>query len=216
MNYTTILFDLDGTILDTGEDLQHSLNHVLEKYGMPPRSLADTRRFLGNGIRRLIELGAGEGVPADTLDAMFSDFKAYYRLHCLDRTRPYEGIVPLLTSLREAGAKTAVVSNKADFAVQSLAERFFPGLFDFAVGEREGIRRKPCPDSVLETLSRLNADREQAVYIGDSEVDIATARNAGLPCLSVTWGFRTEEALKESGAERLVHSTEELREIIGL
>ncbi|MBQ6118375.1 MAG: HAD hydrolase-like protein, partial [Clostridia bacterium] len=134
MNYTTILFDLDGTILDTGEDLQHSLNHVLEKYGLPPRSLAETCRFLGNGIRRLIELGAGEGVSADTLDAMFSDFKAYYRLHCLDRTRPYEGIVPLLTSLREAGAKTAVVSNKADFAVQSLAERFFPGLFDFAVG----------------------------------------------------------------------------------
>ena len=216
MNYTTILFDLDGTILDTGEDLQHSLNHVLEKYGMPPRSLADTRRFLGNGIRRLIELGAGEGVSADTLDAMFSDFKAYYRLHCLDRTRPYEGIVPLLTSLREAGAKTAVVSNKADFAVQSLAERFFPGLFDFAVGEREGIRRKPCPDSVLEALSRLNADRERAVYIGDSEVDIATARNAGLPCLSVTWGFRSQEALLESGAERLVHSPEELREIIGL
>ncbi|MBQ6065208.1 MAG: HAD-IA family hydrolase [Clostridia bacterium] len=208
------VFDLDGTILDTAEDLNASLNYVLRKYGLPERSVADTKRFLGNGIRRLIELGAGEGVPAATLDAMFADFKTHYAVHCLDQTRPYEGIPALLVALRAAGVKTAVVSNKADFAVRELVDRFFPGLFDYAVGEREGVRRKPCPDSVNEALKQLGAAREDALYIGDSEVDIATAENAGLPCVCVAWGFRTPEQLRQSGAQRIVYTIDELKAIL--
>ena len=214
MNYSTVIFDLDGTILNTAEDLCGSLNYVLEKYGLPERSVSDTKRFLGNGIRRLIELGAGEGVPPETLDAMFADFKVHYGVHCLDRTRPYEGIPELVAALRAAGRKTAVVSNKADFAVQELVDRFFPDLFGCAVGEREGVRRKPCPDSVNEALARLGADRKTAVYVGDSEVDIATAKNAGMECLSVSWGFRTEDDLRASGAERIVGTVEELRRLL--
>ena len=211
MRYALAVFDLDGTILDTGEDLNASLNHVLRKYGLPERSVADTKRFLGNGIRRLIELGAGEGVPAATLDAMFADFKTHYAAHCLDKTRPYEGIPALLASLRDGGVKIAVVSNKADFAVRELVERFFPGLFDYAVGEREGVRRKPAPDAVDEVLRALSVPRERAVYIGDSEVDIATARNAGLPCISVAWGFRDEAALRAAGAEQIVNDVAALQ-----
>ena len=200
--------------MNTAEDLNGSLNYVLEKNGLPLRTVTETTRFLGNGIRRLIELGAGEDVPDETLDAMFTDFKAHYKDHCRDKTRPYEGIIPLAEALRAAGIKTAVVSNKADFAVQELMARFFPGLFDFAVGEREGIRRKPSPDSVNETLTRLGAARETAVYIGDSEVDIATAKNAGLSCISVAWGFRTPQALRDSGAERIVGTVGELQSIL--
>lgn len=216
MKYTTILFDLDGTILNTVEDLNGSLNFVLKKYGLPLRSVKETARFLGNGIRRLIELGAGETVPAETVDAMFADFKAHYEVHCLDKTRPYEGIPELVAALRAAGRKTAVVSNKADFAVQELVERFFPGLFDFAVGEREGVRRKPAPDSVNEALKQLHASRMEAVYIGDSEVDIATAQNAGLPCVCVAWGFRSKEQLLEAGGETIVPSVADLRQLLGV
>lgn len=204
MKYFLIIFDLDGTILDTSEDLNCSLNHVLRKYALPERSVADTKRFLGNGIRRLVELGAGESVPPEMLDAMVADFKTHYKLHCMDKTRPFEGIPALIQVLRDDGVKTAVVSNKADFAVQELVDRFFPGLFDFAVGEREGVRRKPAPDTVNEALRAFSVPRESAVYIGDSEVDIDTAKNAGLPCISVSWGFRNEAELQTAGAERIV------------
>lgn len=211
MKYSLAVFDLDGTILDTGEDLKNSLNHVLRKYGLPERTVADTKRFLGNGIRRLVELGAGETVSPEALDAMLADFKAHYAVHCLDETRPYAGIPSLLTALRDRGIRTAVVSNKADFAVQELMDRFFPGLFDIAVGEREGVRRKPAPDSVNEVLLNLNAPRENTVYIGDSEVDIQTARNAGLPCIAVAWGFRDEASLLAAGAEHIVRDVAALQ-----
>ena len=215
MKYHTVIFDLDGTILNTAEDLNGSLNYVLEKYGLPLRTVTETTRFLGNGIRRLIELGAGENVPDETLDAMFADLKTHYKDHCFDQTRPYEGVPELIAALRAAGIKTAVVSNKADFAVRELVERFFPGLFDYAVGEKEGVRRKPCPDSVNEALKVLGVPREQAVYVGDSEVDIATAKNAGMECLSVTWGFRTEADLLVNGATTVVRTVEELRQLLG-
>ena len=211
MQYLLAVFDLDGTILDTSEDLNTSLNFVLRKYGLPERSVADTKRFLGNGIRRLVELGAGESVPPETLDAMTDDFKAHYQLHCMDKTGPYGGIPALIQSLRDGGMKTAVVSNKADFAVQELVDRFFPDLFDFAVGEREGVRRKPAPDAVNEVLRALSVSRESAVYIGDSEVDVATAKNAGLPCISVTWGFRDVPTLQNAGAERIVNDVAALQ-----
>ena len=214
MKYSLAVFDLDGTILNTGEDLQNSLNFVLRKYGFPPRSAAETKRFTGNGIRRLVELGAGEGVPPEALDAMLADFKAHYKVHCMDKTRPYEGIPALLAELRRNGVKTAVVSNKADFAVQELVERFFPGLFDAAVGEREGIRRKPAPDAVDEILLRLNVPREHAVYIGDSEVDVQTAQNAGLSCVAVAWGFRDVPTLLSAGAKRIVNDVDALRVVL--
>ena len=201
MQYLLAVFDLDGTILDTSEDLHTSLNFVLRQYGLPERSVVDTKRFLGNGIRRLVEV----------LDAMVAEFKAHYKIHCMDRTRPYEGIPALLASLRDGGMKTAVVSNKADFAVRELVERFFSGVFDFAVGERESVKRKPAPDSVNEALQALSVPRESAVYIGDSEVDIATAQNAGLPCVCVSWGFRDVQTLQTAGAERIVNDVTALQ-----
>lgn len=199
MNYSTVIFDLDGTILNTVADLNGSLNYVLEKYGLPLRTVTETARFLGNGIRRLIELGAGNGVPAETLDAMFADFKVHYGAHCLDRTRPYEGIPELVAALRASGRKTAVVSNKADFAVQTLHETFFRGLIARSIGERPGCRRKPEADMVELALSMLGADKETAVYVGDSDVDAQTAKNAGMACVLVDWGFRDRSVLEPYG-----------------
>ncbi len=209
-----IIFDLDGTLLDTRDDLRDALNHSLAAHSYPTRTLDEARRFVGNGIRNLVSRGVPAGTAEADIDAVFETFKPYYQAHCLDKTKPYEGILELLVRLKQTGYPTAVVSNKADAAVQTLCDRFFPGLVDFAVGERQNVRRKPAPDSVLAALDALKVSREQAVYVGDSEVDIQTARNAGLPCISVTWGFRTEKTLLEAGAERLVHTPRELWELL--
>ncbi len=209
-----MIFDLDGTLLDTLEDLKDALNHALTAHGYPGRTLDETRRFVGNGIRNLVARGVPAGTAEDDIDAVFEIFKPYYQAHCLDKTKPYEGILALLERLKEERYPVAVVSNKADGAVQTLCERFFPGLVDFAVGERENVRRKPAPDSVFAALEALKVTKSQAVYVGDSEVDLETARNAGLPCVSVTWGFRTEDVLADAGAERFAHTPEELWELL--
>ncbi len=209
-----IIFDLDGTLLDTLDDLRDALNHALTAHSYPPRTLDETRRFVGNGIRNLVSRGVPAGTDDAAVDAVFETFKPYYQAHCLDKTKPYEGILELLKRLKQDGYPIAVVSNKADGAVQTLCERFFPGLTDFAVGERPNVRRKPAPDSVLAVLDALKVSQAQAVYVGDSEVDIETARNAGLPCISVTWGFRTEETLREAGAVRLAHTPQALWELL--
>ena len=211
MRIEAAIFDLDGTILNTSEDLCLSLNYVLKKYGLPERSVDDTKRFLGYGIRRLVERGTGEERSSDLLDDMVGDFKAHYKLHCMDATRPYAGITELLKLLRERGIRTAVVSNKADFAVRELMDRFFPGLFDAAIGEREGVRRKPAPDSVNEVLKVFGIQPENAVYIGDSEVDIQTAQNAGVRCVCVAWGFRDVQTLEACGAEHIAQNVDALR-----
>lgn len=204
------IFDMDGTILDTLEDLQDSLNYALEKMGYPLRTYEEVRSFVGNGIRKLIERAVPQNTSPDEIEETFAIFMPYYQEHCADKTRPYAGIVELLTKLKAAGMITAVVSNKAHAAVLDLCEQYFPGLFDMAVGEQEGMAKKPAPDSVNYVLEQLGIEKEEAVYIGDSEVDIATALNSELTPYVVTWGFRDEDFLRSKGAEIIVSTTEEL------
>lgn len=214
LKYELILFDMDGTILNTLEDLKDSLNHALDLSGFPQRSLDEVRRFVGNGIRLLIERGVPEGTSVEAADKVHADFTAHYTLHSADKTRPYAGVIPLIEKLRGMGAKTAVVSNKADAAVQPLCERYFPGLFDIAVGERPGAARKPAPDCVNAVLRELGVERDRAVYIGDSEVDIETAQNAGLDCITVDWGFRERDFLRQRGAEVIASTPEQVLELL--
>lgn len=208
--YQIAIFDLDGTILNTIEDLADSTNYVLEQFGMPSRNLEEIKRFVGNGIRKLLEQAVPAGTDEETIDRVHEMFTDYYKLHCADKTRPYDGIVEVIKKLRSKGIKTAVVSNKADYGVQALCRDYFDGLFDYAVGEKEGNRRKPYPDSVFDVLKKLNLQREDAVYIGDSDVDLATSQNAGMDVIMVGWGFRTEEFLKKCGATSVIHKPEEI------
>lgn len=212
--YKLAVFDMDGTILDTLEDLKDSANFALEKCGYPTRTYDEVRRFVGNGIRKLIERAVPEGLTAEQIDRVHEVFTEHYKVHCADKTKAYDGIKPLLEKLRANGVKTAVVSNKADYGVQELCKEYFDGLFDYAIGEREGIRRKPAPDSVNEALRVLGMSKSEAVYIGDSDVDFETAKNAELPCISVLWGFRDEEFLREKGATLFVHDPAEIYDII--
>lgn len=214
MKHKLAIFDMDGTILDTLEDLKNSMNYTLEQFNCPKRTLDEVRLFVGNGIRNLIIRAAPPATDENTIDKMFAVFNEHYAVHCNDNTRPYDGIADLLKQLRINGIKTAVVSNKADYAVQTLVEKFFSGLFDYAVGEKAGVRKKPCPDSVNEVLKTLNIDRKDAVYIGDSEVDIATAENAKMDCISVDWGFRDRDVLIKNGATVIVSKTDRLSEEI--
>ncbi len=210
MNAQVMIFDLDGTILDTLEDLFLSVNCALKKNRLPERSLDEVRQFVGNGIRKLIERAVPSGSSEELIQQVHQDFTEYYAVHCADHTRPYDGIPETVQKIREQGIKTAVVSNKADYAVQTLCADYFPGMFDAVAGEREGIRRKPAPDAVFAVLELLNMTPAQAVYIGDSDVDIQTAANAGMPCISVEWGFRSREFLLAHGAQKLISRPEEL------
>lgn len=214
MNCSLVIFDMDGTILNTLEDLADSLNHALQLSGCPLRTIDEVRSFVGNGIRKLIERSVPANTSPDKQNQIFTDFHAHYSIHCADKTRPYDGIIDLLHFLKEKGIKAAVVSNKADYAVKELCTQYFNGLFDTAVGEQEGIARKPAPDSVNAVLARLQIPRKEAVYIGDSDVDIATAKNARIDCIAVSWGFRSQDFLKEHGASMIVSSTEELKSLI--
>lgn len=207
---------MDGTILDTLVDLKNSLNYALGKNGFPERTLEEVRQFVGNGIGKLIERGVPEGCSASMTAKVQEDFFPHYARHCNDNTRPYAGVTELIGALRRAGYLTAVVSNKADFAVQDLCKIWFDGLFDVSVGEREGLRRKPAPDSVFEVCRLLNVAVEDAVYIGDSEVDFQTAQNAHMDVISVDWGFRDADFLRSIGAKQIVSSTEELAEKFGI
>ena len=215
MRYELAIFDMDGTILDTLQDLADSTNHALTANGLPERSIDEVRNFVGNGIRRLIERAVPDGCPGEIRDKVFRDFNEYYRDHCFDSTKPYDGIMECLGQLKRSGVRLAVVSNKAQYAVSELDVRFFPGVFDEAVGEREGIRRKPYPDSVLHVIDEAGIPKEKAVYIGDSEVDVQTAKNAGIDGIAVEWGFRDGEFLKEQGAVMLVKSPQELLAALG-
>ncbi|MBR5409660.1 MAG: HAD-IA family hydrolase [Clostridia bacterium] len=195
-----VIFDMDGTVLDTLSDLRTATNVALRKNGLPERGLDEVRRFVGNGILRLVEQAVPAGTPAGTVQNVFDDLNAYYRDHCADETKAYPGIKVMLRALRTAGLRTAVVSNKPDYGVQALVEQYFKGLFDFAVGVTPGVNRKPAPDMVNAALAALGASPETAVYVGDSEVDIATANNAGLPCICVSWGFRDPAVQRAHGA----------------
>ena len=208
--YKTFIFDLDGTLLDTLDDLTDAVNAALDAFGLPLRTKTEVCAFVGNGIVKLIERAIG--YEHERFAEILEAFKSYYKAHCADKTKPYAGIMPLLQDLKDRGAQTAVVSNKADFAVKQLAKEYFGGLLEDAVGENEaaGISKKPAPDSVLSVMEKLGAEKETTVYIGDSEVDIQTAENAGVDCISVTWGFRTEKFLKDNGAVKLINRPSEI------
>ena len=204
IKHSLAIVDLDGTILYTLVDLKNSMNFTLKKFGFPERTLDEVRIFVGIGIRNLIIRAAPKGTDEKTIDEMFEVFNEHYAVHCNDNTKSYDGIDELLKKLKEQKVKTAVVSNKADYAVQTLVKKYFDGLFDYAVGEKQGVRKKPCPDSVNEVLRVLDTPKEAAVYIGDSEVDVATAKNAQMDCIAVDWGFRDREVLINSGATLIV------------
>ena len=214
--YKTAVFDLDGTLLNTLEDLTISTNAALAAHGMPAHPIEHVRRFVGNGIALLIHRAVPAGTPADVEAAVLEDFKRHYGAHCEDHTGPYPGIPEMLERLRAAGVALAVVSNKADFAVQELVERQFPGTFDAVLGENEaaGISKKPAPAMVEAALARMGRGRDGMVYIGDSAVDVRTAANVGCPCLSCTWGFRTRDELVRAGATTFVDTPEELTEVL--
>jgi phosphoglycolate phosphatase len=210
-SYSTYIFDLDGTLLDTIGDLAASVNFALRTHGMPEHSLDDVRRFVGNGVRKLMERAVPDGADNPRFDETFATFRQYYMAHSLDTTRPYEGIPETLAALKARGCHLAVVSNKMMAATQELCHHFFPDTIEVAIGEDEaaGIRRKPAPDTVFAALKALGVGKEDAAYVGDSDVDIQTARNAGLPCISVLWGFRDRDFLISHGAQTFItHSAE--------
>ena len=204
--YDTYIFDLDGTLLDTLADLAASTNYALQQTGMPQRSIDEVRQFVGNGVRNLMRRAVPQGEENPLFEQAFAVFQQHYLEHGLDTTRPYPGIIRLLQTLKEHGKNVAVVSNKFQTATAQLCSHFFGSLVDVAIGERENVRRKPAPDTVLTALSEMKAEAQGAVYIGDSDVDIATARNCSLPCISVLWGFRDRDFLLKAGAETFVET----------
>lgn len=209
-----VIFDLDGTLLNTLGDLRAATNHALEVRGLPPHSMEEIRQFIGNGIRLLICRAMPEGTPEAEIDAALDDFKAYYAAHIHDRTVPYDGIPQLLTALRKRGIQVAVLSNKIDSASQELIEYFFPGKTDVVFGEHVGVPRKPDPTSCRMVMQQLGVQPEQVLYVGDSGTDMQTAKNAGLYAVGVTWGFRSKEVLLEYGADILVHRPEQILQIL--
>ncbi len=214
-NYDTVIFDMDGTTLNTLEDLADSVNYALGKYGYPERPVEDIRRFVGNGVTRLMELSVPGGLDNPQFENCFRDFKNYYELNIQNKTAPYKGIPGLLKALHEKGYKLAIVSNKLDGAVKQLTEKNFGEYIRIAVGETVNVRRKPAPDSVYRALEELGSLREKAVYVGDSEVDVQTAKNAGLICVGVTWGFRDRAVLEAEGADFIIDRPEELLGVLG-
>ena len=215
MNIKAVIWDLDGTLLNTLDDLAASVNAALAMNGMPLRSTEEVRAFVGNGIRNLMirAVPGGEANPA--FDKALEDFIRHYGAHSRDRTRPYDGILEMLDKLSAAGVKHAIVSNKIDFAVKALSRAYFGERMCAAIGDDPSRARKPAPDSVFAAMREMGVTAQETVYVGDSDVDVLTARNAGVPCVAVLWGFRDEACLRAAGAERLAHTPDELREIIG-
>lgn len=227
LKYTTYIFDLDGTLLDTLGDLAASVNYALRFHGMPEHSIDDVRRFVGNGVRRLMERAVPEGVDSQQFEEVLATFRQHYMAHSLDTTRPYDGIPEMLASLKAHGCRLAVVSNKMRKATEELCRHFFPDTIEVAIGEDEaaGIRKKPAPDTVFAALDALDSlgnprtslgsPKTSAVYVGDSDVDIQTAHNAGMPCISVLWGFRDRDFLIQHGAKTFISAPQDLLESLG-
>ena len=209
-DFKTYIFDLDGTLLSTLNDLASSTNYALRWAGMPERTIEEVRMFVGNGVKLLMERAIPEGVNNPNFEETYAKFREHYMEHNLDTTRPYDGVPELLHELKRRGKHLAIVSNKFYAATQDLAKHFFPDTIEVAIGERENIRKKPAPDTVLEALRQLNVSKEDAVYIGDSDVDIMTAKNCGLPCISVLWGFRDKEFLIKHGGKIFVDKPSEI------
>lgn len=202
--YTTVIFDLDGTLLDTIEDLTDSVNYALDKHGFATHKVENVRRFVGNGVRQLMELAVPGGLDNREFEATFKDFKEHYALHCNNKTKPYDSVLELMEELKNRGIKMAIVSNKLDSAVKELSDIYFQDYVSVAIGESPSVHKKPAPDSVLEALHQLDSTVEESVYVGDSEIDIETAANAGMTCISCLWGFRDEACLIENGATYII------------
>lgn len=212
--YDTVIFDLDGTLLNTLEDLSDSVNYALEIYGFPSREIEEVRSFVGNGVARLMELSIPDGLMNAQYEKCFADFCTYYSGNMRNKTCPYKEITELLEQLSEKGYKLAIVSNKFDEAVKRLNEDYFEEYIKVAIGESKNIRRKPAPDTVFKALSELGSTADKAIYVGDSEVDVETAKNAGIICVGVTWGFRDREVLEQEGADYVIDSPGELLKIV--
>jgi phosphoglycolate phosphatase len=210
VNYDTYIFDLDGTLLDSLTDLAISCNYALRINNMPERTIDEVRCFVGNGVKKLMERAIPNGLQNPAFEKTYADFRQHYLVHNLDNTKPYPGIIPLLKRLHSEGKNIAVVSNKFYAATQDLVKHFFDEYITVAIGERENIRKKPAPDTVFEALRQLDASSAGAVYIGDSDVDVMTARNCNIPCISVLWGFRTKEFLIKNGATTFVTAPDEI------
>ena len=210
--YSTYIFDLDGTLLDTIQDLATSVNYALRQCHMPERTLDEVRRFVGNGVRLLMIRAVPGGEDNPRFQEAFDIFRSHYLEQSLDTTAPYPGIIDMLERLKAGGKRLAVVSNKFDTATKELIHHFFGNLIEVTIGENEaaGVRKKPAPDTVNEALHQLGVGKEDAVYVGDSDVDLQTARNSGLPCISVLWGFRDREFLLENGATTFVQSPDNI------
>ncbi len=209
-DYSTYIFDLDGTLLNTLRDLAGSCNYALRQHDMPERSLEEVRQFVGNGVGKLIERAVPPGTTFEQTEMVLNCFRQYYLEHNMDITAPYTGIPELLHELRKRGKNIAVVSNKFYDATRQLCRHFFPDTVSVAIGEREDIRKKPAPDTVIEALRQLNVSHDGSVYIGDSEVDVLTARNCNIPCISVLWGFRDKDFLMANGADCFVERPEDI------
>lgn len=207
-----VIFDLDGTLLNTLDDLADSTNYALSRFGYPTRTIDEVRQFVGNGVAKLIERAIPEGKNNPNFEKCLAIFKENYAQNMYNKTTPYNGIIEMLSNLKSKGIKIAVVSNKFDLAVKELCKKYFEGFIDFAAGENEaqGIKKKPAPDTVISVLNEFNFASEDAVYVGDSDVDIMTAKNSKMPCISVTWGFRDEKFLLENGATILINAPSEI------
>lgn len=208
--YNTVIFDLDGTLLDTLEDLTDSVNAVLSRHAMPGHDIDSIRRFVGNGIDTLIERAVPFGRNHEDYNRILAEFKEYYNKHCNDKTRPYNGIMEMLSQLKERGCRMGIVSNKADSAVKSLNKMYFSDYVKVAVGAVDGRQKKPAPDAVMEALGELGSIAGESLYVGDSEVDIETAKNCRMDCICVEWGFRSEKDLLLAGASDIVHAPDEI------
>ena len=214
VNVKAVIWDLDGTLLNTLEDLAASTNAALASCGMPTHTVDEVRMFVGNGIGKLIERAVPDGQDNPKFQAVYDAFVAHYGAHSRDHTKPYDGILPMLDALAAKGVKLAIVSNKIDFAVKALSRDYFGNRMQAAIGDDPSRRRKPAPDSVLEAMRQMGVTREETVYIGDSDVDVETAKNAKMDGIFVDWGFRSRDFLLEHGAKTIVSQPEELAEKI--
>ncbi len=207
---TTIIFDLDGTLLNTLRDLQMAVNHALEIYHYPTKSLEEVRQSVGNGVSKLMERVLPAGAQNPDFKDCLESFRTYYSAHLCDYTKPYEGLEEVLSALKTEGYRMGIVSNKYDAAVKQLRNDYFPETISVAIGESINVRKKPAPDCVFTAMKELKSTQKETVYVGDSDVDVQTAHNAGLPCIGVTWGFRDVRILKQAGADYIVESPKEL------
>lgn len=203
MKYKTIIFDLDGTLLNTLDDLAASVNFALRKCGMCERTKDEVRRFIGNGVRVLMKRSVPQGTSDEEYMSAYNAFTAHYAENSHNMTAPYSGIIEMLKELKNCGYKLAIVSNKIDFAVKDLCDEFFDGIIDVAIGDSEDTANKPAPDMVYKAIKELDAERESCIYVGDTDVDLETASNSGMDCITVSWGFRTRAELENYGAEMI-------------